>query len=374
MPRYFIRTGLITLTLLLSSAGLARAEMVTYLANLNTSKGNPVTDILILETDGTHPVHASVYPFDLPGNGTVFIRHDAPFAPTRSLLIGLTEGMDDDGSDKTQLVMFLDDNFAAANAGVLFSSVFPGARHSETIAKLLAAVAGDATQQAWFTDIFFHGPAAGAAFATGGSFTIAEFTGLDTIGASAASGNWMITNFISLPKDHPDAQSGLVTALIDEIAKVDKGPFDIALTLDDNGSFAIDKTVVNNTGANWTGFVMELGTGSGPGFVPSANVGQLGFQEAFNNREDTGAFPNVTVQGNRIVFTGALPAGGTAHFIVFAQSGTNAEHTITLRQRALCEEPVPALHPWALVTLVLLLAAIGGLRHRRIASNAARRN
>jgi hypothetical protein len=211
--------------------------------------------------------------------------------------------MADDGSDKTQLVMFLDDGFAAANDGVPYSSV------------LLV----------WFTDYFFHGPAAGAAFATGGPFAIAEFTNLDTIGNSATAGSWMITGFQSLPSDDPNAQSGQVTAVIDEIAKIDKGPFDIELTLDDNGTFAIDKTVLNNTGADWAQFVMEIGTGLGNEFVPSANPGQLSFLEGFDNREETGAFPNVIVQSNRIVFTGALPAGGTANFIVFAQSDTNAE-------------------------------------------------
>ena len=62
-----------------------------------------------------------------------------------------------DGSDKTQLVMLLDPSFAAAHAGSPFSSVFPGARHSETITALMAAVAGDAAQLAWFTDTFFSG-------------------------------------------------------------------------------------------------------------------------------------------------------------------------------------------------------------------------
>jgi hypothetical protein len=365
MIKTFVLKALVGLTMLLATGSTARAEMVTYLANLSTSKGNPVTDVLILETDGIHPVHASVYPHDLPGNGTVLVRHDAPFAPTQSLLIGLTEGMDDDGSDKTQIVMFLEDDFAAANAGVPYSSVFPGARHSETIARLLAAVAGDTTELAWFTDTFFYGPAAGAAFRTGGSFTVAEFTGLDTIGNSATFGNWMITAFDSLDANDPNAQSGRVTALIEEIAKVDKGPFDIVLTPDDNGTFAIDKTVMNDTGMAWTGFVMELGTGSGAGFVPSGNANQLGFVQALNNREETGAFPGVQVQGSRIVFSGALPPGGTANFIAFAQTATNATHTITLRQRALCPEPVPAMETWALSILVLMLGASAACRLRR---------
>lgn len=362
--------GLVSIALL---AGIRPAvgEMVTHLANLSTSKGNAVTDLLILDSDGTGAVHATIYPHDLPGHGLAFIRYDAPFTPSNSLIIGLTEGMDDDGSDKTQIVMFLDDGFAAAHQGVPYSSVFPGARHSETIANLLAAVAGDAAKLAWFTDTFFHGPAAGAAFVPGHSFTIAEFTGLDTIGSSAAAGNWMITSAVSLLGNHPDAQSNLVTAVIEEIAKVDKGPFDIAMVLDDNGSFAIDKTVTNNTGETWTGFVLELGTGIGPAFVPSPNSTSLSFLDGFNNREETGAFPSVNVTANRIIFTGTLPPGGTANFIVFARSDTNGPHTITVRERALCLEPVPAMKPWALILLVFMLTGIVALRLRNAGAFAS---
>jgi hypothetical protein len=102
-------------------------------------------------------------------------------------------------------------------------------------------------------------------------------------------------------------------------------------------------------------------------FIPSSNASQLGFVQNYNNREETGAFPDVNVQGNRIVFTGRLAPGNTAHFIVFAQSATNREHVITLRQRALCLEAVPVIEPWALVVLVLSLAAIAIARQRRLA-------
>jgi hypothetical protein len=344
----------------LSLAVTAHAVPVSYPVNLSTSKGNPVTDILILESDGDGSVDATVYGSDLPGHGTSVISHEAAFAPGQALVIGLTEGCDENGNDQIQLVMFLDDDFAAAHQGVKYSETFPGARHSTTIANLEAAVAGDTALLAWFTDTFFSGPAAGAAFVPGGSFTVAEFTVLNMVGGSAAAGNWMLMGFASLPGGDPNAQSGFITGVIDETAKVDNGPFDIELTVDDSGQFAIDKTVINNTGTDWVQFVLELGTGSGANFVPSAPGDDLRFLDTNDTREETGAFPNVAVTEDRIVFTGFLANGGTARFIFFVETDTESEHMITLRQSAVAGGTVaaPALRPWAIAVLILLTSML----------------
>jgi hypothetical protein len=353
---------------LLAAAAPARGVMVSYTATLSTSKGNPVTNLLILESDGVHPVQATVYPSDVPGHGTTVISHEAPYQPTSSLLIGLTAGVDVDGSDKTQIVMFLDPAFAAANAGVPFSSVFPGARHSDTIAHLLAAESGNAAELAWFTDTFFPGPAAGAAFASGGAFAVAEFTSLKTIGQSATAGNWMITAFASLPANNPDAQSGKVTAQISETAKVDRGPFDIQVLVDGDGVFAVDKSVLNGTGFAWKGFVLELGTGVGAGFVPSTPGDGLGFDASQNNRETTGAFPVADVGEDRIAFRGLLAPGGTAEFVVFVRTDVIPDHLVTIRQVAgTGASPAPVLSPWALIALALALGGVAALRLRRAA-------
>lgn len=356
----------VSIATLLLLASVARGETVSYSANLNTSKGNPVYDILLLETDGTQ-VHASMYPSELPGKGTSVISHDVPFRPTKSLVIGLTEGQDTDGTDKTELIMFLDNAFAAANVGVPFSSIFPGARHSVTVANLQAAAAGDAAQVAWFTDTFFPGPAAGAAFDPRGAFTVAEFTALKMIGQNATAGNWMINSFQSLPKNDPNAQSGKVTAVIGETAKVDTGPFDIELLIDGDGMFAIDKSVLNSTGVAWKGFTLQLGTGTGANFVASPPGDGLAFVANLNNREETGAFPNAVVGEDRIVFSGSLPQGGTAHFVVFVSTDITTNHLVTIRQIAIAQTtPAPALTPWSLAVLAVLLGGLGGFRlHRR---------
>ena len=369
MVRFAVGIRLLSFAGLLVFAAPARGVIVSYTANLSTSKGNPVTHLLILETDGVHPVHGFVYPSDVPGRGTAVISHEADFVPTKSLLIGVTEGMDVDGSDKTQLVMFLDPAFAAAHAGSPFSSVFPGTRHSETITALMAAVAGDATQLAWFTDTFFSGPAAGASFDSGGAFVVAEFTSLKTIGQNATAGNWMITSFSSLPASNPDAQSGKVTAAIGETAKTDLGPFDIQVLIDGDGTFAIDKTVLNSTGRPWRQFVLQLGTGIGEAFVPSTPGDGLGFNDGLDNREETGAFPNAIVGEDRIIFRGLLPPGGTARFVVFVDTNIIADHLVTIRQIAVSGAPAgaPVLQPWLLVVLVLLLGGLAVFRLRRSA-------
>lgn len=341
MKRMSIGIGLVLTTTLLSVSS-ALAGMVTYPLNLSTSLGNPVTDILILESDGTQ-VHADVYPSDLPGAGPSVINHAVPFTPVQTLVIGLTAGTDGMGNDKTQLVMLLDNNFAAAHAGIPFSSVFPGARHNETIANLEAAVVGDAAKLAWFTDTFFSGPAAGAAFTTGGAFTVAEFTVLTVIGASAAAGNWMITGF----QGTPDI-GGPATGEITEIAKIDLGPFDISVMLSGTGLARIVKTVTNNTGVPWIQFRIELGTGSGAGFTPA--MGGL-FFPASPISETTGAFPDVEHTSNVLVFRGSLPPGDTANFVFDVQANATL---FTLRQSAVAG---PASVPTTSVTTLLAIAA-----------------
>jgi hypothetical protein len=361
MRAFGLGIRLAVLALASLAAAEARAVMVTYTATLATSKGNPVTHVLILESDGVHPVQASVYPSEIAGHGTVFIRHDAPFQPTRSIVIGITEGVSDvDGSDKTQIVMFLDPQFVAANEGVPFSSVFPGARHNETITRLLAA-AGDDAELAWFTDTFFDGPAAGAAFASGGAFTVAEFSNTSSIGRNATAGNWMITGFRALEQNHPDAQSGQATADVEESAK-SPGPFDIQLLIGVT-AFAVDKTVTNDTGLAWSRFVLELGTGLGPAFVTSTAGDGIGFDETQNNREETGTFPTLVVEEDRIVFSGFLAPGATARFVVFVQANPTQSPLVTIRQSVVAApSPAPALGSFTLGLLVVALCALAALR------------
>jgi hypothetical protein len=333
------KTSRLLCALALWFAPAIQADPVSYAAKLETSRLNPVTDVLILEADAEGTVHGTVYPEDLPGNGYAVIRHDPPFTPVRSLVIGLTEGEDAEGNDKTQLVMFLADDFAVDNQEVPFSDAFPGARHSLTIDSLQAAVAGDAAEMAWFTETFFSGPAAAAVFDTGGSFTVAEFTVLGTIGGAVTAGDWVLNlALVVLDPGDPDAENGTLTAVLDETA-TSAGPFDIEFELDDDGVFAVNKTVLNDSGVAWTGFTLEVGTGLGGNFLPTQDTNVRRFENPSNlTHDDSGAFPVVNFSQPLITFTGALAPGESAEFVFFVTTLVNGEHMTTVRQSAILAE------------------------------------
>ncbi len=319
------------------------AETVSYTAYLDTSVGNPVTNIMTWETDGTSTYID--YVFELPGIGTSVLSHDVPFTPTQSLVVGQTVGVDGDGNDKTQIVMFLNDDFAAANAGQKFSVAFPNTRHSILLSNLQAAVAGDATQLAWFENTFFPGDGAAAAFDTGGSFTVAEFTGLNIIGGNTTDGNWTVDNIIETAANLPIiGESDLPRSDIDETA-TDMGPFDVQFEIRDisglvTGTGAIDKSVQNDSGVDWTSFEMILGTGLGDAFAASTPGDTLAFSEPFSSSpsELTNFFADLLIEEDRLVFSnGILPAGQSAEFTVYVSVDDLSDNPFTIRQIAIPE-------------------------------------
>lgn len=166
-------------------AAPALAGPVSYVAELNTSARNPVTNVLLLEEDGSGTVHGTVYGSELAGSGRVVISHNPVFTPRRTLIIGLTDGFSPEGSPKTQIILFVNTPFAAANNGVKWSLALPGSSHSGTIASLIAATGGGATELGWFTGDFFKQIAAPAVFATGTDFVVGEFTNFTPIGRAA---------------------------------------------------------------------------------------------------------------------------------------------------------------------------------------------
>lgn len=166
-------------------AAPALASPVSYVAELNTSNRNPVTNVLLLEEDEAGTVHAKVYGSALPGSGQVVIGHNPAFTPRRTLIIGLTDGLSPEGTPKTQIILFVNTAFAAAINGVKWSLALPGSSHSGTIASLIAATGGGATELGWFTGDFFKQIAAPAVFATGADFVVGEFSDFTPIGRAA---------------------------------------------------------------------------------------------------------------------------------------------------------------------------------------------
>lgn len=337
------------LPLLLSGLGLlscaaspALAETTSYVALVDTALDNPVTHLLILEEDAAGEVHLAVHGSDIPSGTTTAIVHDPGFAPVRSLLLGLTEGQDDEGAPKTQLIAFLDRDFSAANLNRKWSEIFVGSRHSVTISHIIAAAGGDAAAQAHLTDEFYPGPAAGAAFATGGPFAIGEFTVQVIGGGSAINGNWTInsltTGFL------PGTPSGSRDAFFVTETAPDRGVFDINFSLGGSIVPAVSLQATNQTGAEWLRYVIELGTASpGNAFVPSSAGDGLFFASttSFPILETSGSFPDVTIEEDRITFTGALADQASATFIAHVDytSPPGAPTSFALRQYAVTDQP-----------------------------------
>ena len=162
----------------------SHASVITsYSFNLDpgTSNGQDITNIMIFEADAGGQLFmdygGTPSGFTTSGSGLLELSHTSAFAPTTSLIIGLTQGV-----DKTQVVMFVNDSFAASATGFPFSESFSTTRHNELINHLLLAESGDQSELDWFANIFFPTDGTAAAFATGGSFTAMEFSNGDPIG------------------------------------------------------------------------------------------------------------------------------------------------------------------------------------------------
>ena len=154
----------------------ANPIQLTYKLNLGggTLNGNGLTSLAIFETDGNQT--KLDFPFAVPGSGLQSITHISAFLPVSSILVGLDLPSTNIGDNKTHVVFFTNDAFAAAANGILFSTVFPNTHHNDFITRLTAAEQGDASQITWLTHFFLTGDGAPALFATSGPSTAVEFT------------------------------------------------------------------------------------------------------------------------------------------------------------------------------------------------------
>ena len=334
--KIFLRRVIPVIALLLVWMTPVYASPVSYAANLTTTKQLPVTNILILEQDDVGVVHASTYKSSVPGDGFATIIHNPDFKPVRSLIIGITDGLTPEGEDKTQIIVFLDKNFASSIQGKKWSLAFPGTRHSVTIENIIAASKEDPKALNWFIEEFFKGVGSDAVFDTGEDFSVGEFSIFDTIGSAVTVGSWVLTSPIELlAAGEPGTISGRPTAIINESA-TDEGPFDIEFTFPDDGSFGIDKTVTNSTDQIWTKFVLKIGWYTGDFFYQSMCCNDPFFGQESDVMETTGAFPNFEFGRFEIVFSGTLMPGESAHFIALpVNQYIDVESTVTIRQQVI---------------------------------------
>lgn len=180
-------SGLFLFLVMAASPSLYASTITSYSFDLETTNGQDITNVMIFESAPgmSQPFidyGGSPNGYTIGGSGVSQLSHTSAFAPTTSLLIGLTQGI-----DKTQIVMFVNGEFAASATGLPFSESFSTTRHSELINHLLLAQSGDQSELDWFANVFFPTDGATAAFATGGSFTALEFTNGDPIGGGGSA-------------------------------------------------------------------------------------------------------------------------------------------------------------------------------------------
>jgi hypothetical protein len=154
---------------------------VSYQLNLSgTLNGSPVTNMLILETDGIQ-VNAE-FGFLAAPSGTTSLNHTIDFLPTSALVIGLDLAVAGVGDGKDHLVILMDGNYAEAHEGELFSQFFPAIGgqprlgHNALMSALLSAEGGDVAALQTVTDFFLTGAGSLAAFDPAGGFRVLEFT------------------------------------------------------------------------------------------------------------------------------------------------------------------------------------------------------
>jgi hypothetical protein len=144
------------------------------------------------------------------------------------------------------------------------------------------------------------------------------------------------------------------------------GPIDIVFTTTDSlltSEYLVAEGVTNSTGVAWSGFVIELGFGSGGSFVPSLAGDGLDFDfPTYDPLPSAGAsFSSVLLAEDALTFSSGLVPSGNAiafNFSIDVPDGM-AGDTFTLRQT-----PIPVPEPAAIGLLGLGAAALLLCRRR----------
>lgn len=146
------------------------------------------------------------------------------------------------------------------------------------------------------------------------------------------------------------------------------GPIDIVYSASNSTAtteYAVSEGIANNTGVHWTSYIVQLGFGSGPGFVPSTAGDGLDFDfPTFDPAPAVGpgTFAGVVFTEDQLQFIGppgVAPGGAlAANFSVDVPDGLPGG-TFTLRQF-----PVPEPATMGLFAAAAI-GSLGGRRRRR---------
>ena len=126
------------------------------------------------------------------------------------------------------------------------------------------------------------------------------------------------------------------------------------------------ESVDNNTGTNWSGYIMELGFGTGGSFTATTPGSGLNFDfPTFDTPPVSTAFSTVIPGENTLLFTNGIQgtASQTYQFRVDVPNspdGSNRGYSFTLR-----ETPIPVPEPSACLLLLGGLTCLGAYRKYR---------
>ena len=155
------------------------------------------------------------------------------------------------------------------------------------------------------------------------------------------------------------------------------GPVDIVFTVIDNigtTEYKFREGVSNSTGLDWTGYHIELGFGTGAGFVKSESDDELDFDSPdFDSDVDFNPggffFPDVDVTEDDIIASGGIHEYlDFAGYFIFHVDVPNGITEFTIRQSPIAEVShgsTPEPSTFALAALGLLSLALISSRRRR---------
>ena len=133
---------------------IASASPITIDYTLNMGPGGSnktdVTSIAVFQSNGSQ-LDLSFIP-SIPGIGTSVVSVNAPFTPTFSLFIGISEPADSTG--RRHLIAFVNDTFLSTYSGQRFNQIFVGYGERAFYAPLSSAAAGNVDDQNWLKTFY----------------------------------------------------------------------------------------------------------------------------------------------------------------------------------------------------------------------------